>query len=72
MGIPILERGFYRTKIGLEDQLQTSFPDPTNNEKIRRSFIEDTKNDTLRLESYFEENKIYFSYPNSIFEGEKT
>jgi hypothetical protein len=50
-------------KIGLEDQLQTSFPDPINIEKIRRMLIEDTKNDTLGLESYFEGNEIYFIYP---------
>ncbi len=71
-GIPILRRGFYRMKIGLEDQLQTSFPDPTNIDKIRRLFIEDTKNDTLGLESHFVGNEIYFSYPNSIFVGQKT
>jgi ubiquinone/menaquinone biosynthesis C-methylase UbiE len=71
-GIPILERGFYRMKIGLEDQLQTSFPDPINIEKIRRMLVDATKNDTLGLESYFEGNEIYFSYPNSIFVGQKT
>ncbi len=70
-GIPILKRGFYRMKIGLEDQLQTSFPDPANIEKIRQLFIEDTKNDVLGLDSRFEGNKIYFSYPNSIFIGQK-
>jgi SAM-dependent methyltransferase len=70
-GIPILERGFYRMKIGLEDQLQTSFPDPTNIEKIRRLFIEDTKNNILGLESRYEGTEIYFSYPNSIFVGQK-
>jgi ubiquinone/menaquinone biosynthesis C-methylase UbiE len=63
-GIPILERGVYRMKIGLEDQLQTSFPDPTNIEKIRQLFIEDTKNDTLGLESYFAGNEIYFTSTN--------
>lgn len=71
-GIPVLKQGFYRVKIGLEDQLQTSFPDPTNIDKIRRLFIEDTKNDILGLESHFEGNEIYFSYPNSIFVGQKT
>lgn len=59
-------------KIGLEDQLQTSFPDPTNIEKIRQMLIEDTENDTLGLESYLGGNEIYFSYPNSIFVGQKT
>jgi hypothetical protein len=59
-------------RIGLEDQLQTSFPDLTNVDKIRQMLIEDTKNDTLGLESHLEGNEIYFSYPNSIFVGQKT
>ncbi len=70
-GIPILKRGFYRMRIGLEDQLQTSFPDPANVDKIRQLLVEDTRNDTLGLESHLEGNEIYFSYPNSIFVGQK-
>lgn len=34
-------------------------------------FIEDTKYGILGLESHFEGNEIYFSYPNSIFVGQK-
>lgn len=70
-GIPILKRGFYSMRIGLEDQLQTSFPDPANVDKIRQLLVEDTKSDTLGLESHLEGNEIYFSYPNSIFVGQK-
>ena len=58
-------------RIGLEDQLQTSFPDPANVDKIRQWLVEDTKNDTLGLESHLEGNEIYFSYPNSILVGQK-
>ena len=58
-------------KIELEDQLQTSFPDPENINKIRQVFIEDTKNDILGLKSYYDGDKIFFSYPNSIFVGKK-
>jgi SAM-dependent methyltransferase len=71
-GISIVKQEFYRMKIGLEDHLQSSFPDPTNIHKIRQMFSEDTKKDTLGLKSYFEGNEIYFSYPNSIFVGQKT
>jgi ubiquinone/menaquinone biosynthesis C-methylase UbiE len=67
--ITILKRGFYRIKTGLEDQLLTS--DPTSIDRIRQMFIEDTKYDILGLESHFEGNEIYFSYPNSIFVGQK-
>jgi hypothetical protein len=58
-------------KIELEDQLQTSFPDPENIDKIRQLFIEDTKNDILGLKSYYDGGKIFFLYPNSIFVGKK-
>lgn len=68
-GISILKRGFYRIRTRLEDQLLTS--DPTNIDRIRQMFIEDTKYDILGLESHFEGNEIYFSYPNSIFVGQK-
>ena len=70
VGIPLLKRGFYRIKTRLEEQLLTS--DPTSIDKIRQMFIEDTKYDTLGLESHFEGNEIYFSYPSSIFVGRKT
>lgn len=69
--IPILRKGFYRMIIELEDQLQTSFPNPDDVDKIRQLFIEDTKKDILGLESQFVGDKIYFSYPNSIFVGQK-
>lgn len=68
-GIPIFKRGSYRIKTGLEDQLQLS--DPTSIDRIRHMFIEDIKNDTLGLESHYEGNEIYFSYPISIFVGQK-
>ena len=58
-------------KIELEDQLQTSFPDSESINKIRQLFIEDTKNDLLGLKSYYDGDKIFFSYPNSIFVGKK-
>jgi SAM-dependent methyltransferase len=70
-GVPIWRKGSYTMKIELEDQLQTSFPDPENIDKIRQLFIEDTKYDILGLKSYYDGGKIFFSYPNSIFVGKK-
>lgn len=69
--IPILRKGSYKLKIELEDQLQTSFPDPENIIKIRQLFIEDTNTDFLGVQSYYDGEKIFFSYPNSIFVGIK-
>lgn len=69
--IPIVRKGSYELKIELEDQLQTSFPDPENIIKIRQLFIEDTKIDFLGVQSYYDGGSIFFSYPNSIFVGIK-
>jgi ubiquinone/menaquinone biosynthesis C-methylase UbiE len=69
--IPLRRRGSYTMKIELEDQLRTSFPDPENIIKIRQLFIEDTKSDVLGLNSHYGGDKIFFSYPNSIFVGIK-
>lgn len=69
--IPIRRRRSYTMKIELEDQLRTSFPDPENIIKIRQLFIEDTKSGLLGLNSHYDGDKIFFSYPNSIFVGLK-
>jgi hypothetical protein len=55
----------------LEEHLLASFPNPHDVNKIRQLFIEDTKKNLLGLESHFDVDKIYFSYPNSIFVGQK-
>ena len=68
-GMPIFKRGSYRIKTGLEDQLQIS--DPTSIDRIRQMFIEDIKYETLGLQSHYEGNEIYFSYPISIFVDQK-
>jgi SAM-dependent methyltransferase len=58
--IPVRRRRSYTMKVGLEDQLQTSFPDPENIIKIRQLFIEDTKSDLLGPNSHYDGDKIFF------------
>ena len=70
-GIPVKRKGFYRMNFELEEHLLASFPNPDDVNKIRQLFIEDTKKNLLGLESHFDGDKIYFSYPNSIFVGQK-
>jgi ubiquinone/menaquinone biosynthesis C-methylase UbiE len=69
--IPVKRKGFYRMNFELEEHLLASFPKPDDVNKIRQLFIEDTKKNLLGLESHFDGDKIYFSYPNSIFVGLK-
>jgi len=70
-GIPIIRKRSYRLRFELEEHLRTSFPNPGDMFKIRQLFVEDAKNDILGLESKFDGDKLYFSYPNSIFVGQK-
>lgn len=70
-GIPLVRKGFYKLRLELEEHLQTSFPNPDDIPKIRQLFVEDTKRNLLGLDSKFYGDKLYFSYPNSIFVGRK-
>lgn len=70
-GIPIKRKGFYKLRLELEEHLRTSFPNPGEASKIRQLFNEDAKKDILGLESKFDGDNLYFSYPNSIFVGQK-
>jgi len=70
-GIPVKRMGFYRINFELEEHLLASFPNPDDVNKIRQLFIEETKKNLLGLESHFDGDRIYFSYPNSIFVGQK-
>lgn len=70
-GIPLVRIGFYKLRLELEEHLQTSFPNPEDVPKIRQLYVEDTKRNILGLDSKFYGDKLYFSYPNSIFVGQK-
>jgi ubiquinone/menaquinone biosynthesis C-methylase UbiE len=70
-GIPLVRIGFYKLRLELEEHLQTSFPNPEDIPKIRQLYVEDTKRNILGLDSKLYGGKIYFSYPNSIFVGQK-
>jgi ubiquinone/menaquinone biosynthesis C-methylase UbiE len=70
-GLPVKRKAFYRMNFELEEHLLASFPNPEDVNKIRQLLVEDTNKNLLGLESHFNGDKIYFSYPNSIFVGQK-
>ena len=55
----------------LESQLQASFPQEGDVEKIRGIFRRDVKTNELGVDSRIIEDAIHFSYPISIFVGKK-
>ena len=61
----------YSVKLELEEQLNASFPNSGDDEKIRNIFQEDIIHNHLGVKSYSKDSKIYFSYPITIFVATK-
>nr|WP_320050374.1 methyltransferase domain-containing protein [uncultured Desulfuromonas sp.] len=70
-GLKDLKRGHYTVEMELEKQLQASFPNPGDEEKIRALFRDDVGKNQLGMETRQIGNEIHFSYPIAIFAGQK-
>lgn len=71
VGLVNLKIGFYSLEIELEKQLQASFPNSGDADRIRQLFIEDLTTDNLGVSSHMRGNEIYFTYPIAVIVGEK-
>jgi len=65
------QQSSYSVPMELEKQLEASFPNEGDEEKLREIFKNDLKTNSLGLHTSLKENKIYFSYPITIFIAEK-
>ena len=70
-GLPQPTAGQYRVKCDLDDLLSRSFPNPGDEEKIRRMFFESIGSNTLDLNTRIEDGKIYYSFPVAVLVGKK-
>lgn len=70
-GLKNLRRGCYRVEMELEKQLKASFPKPGDDEKIRNIFRNDIGVNSLGMDAHWEGSEIHFSYPISIYVGNK-
>ena len=70
-GLKNLRRGAYKVEMELERQLKSSFPNPGDDEKIRNIFRDDIGVDSLGMNAHWTGSEIHFSYPISIFVGNK-
>jgi len=70
-GLKNLQRSSYRVEMELEKQLNASFPNPGDDEKIREIFRKDIGVDALGMSAHSVGNEIHFSYPISVYVGEK-
>ena len=70
-GLENLRRSSYNVEMELEKQLKASFPNPGDDDKIRDIFRKDIGVDTLGMSAHYVGNEIHFSYPISVYVGEK-
>lgn len=66
-----VRRTSYKVPMELEAQLAASFPKEGDAEKLRRLFREDLGQNRLGVEAHEKNGQIHFSYPISIYAGEK-
>jgi ubiquinone/menaquinone biosynthesis C-methylase UbiE len=67
-----IETQFINSARNLETHLKASFPNPGDDEKIRRLFREDIGKDALGLGAHWQDKEIYFAYPIIILTGRKS
>lgn len=56
----------YKMTVELEGLLKTSFPEDGNREVIREMIVTSLENDTLGVDTYTKDGRVYFSYPIAI------
>ena len=62
---------FIKSERNLEAHLKASFPNPGDEEKIRKIFRDDIGRDDLGLGAHWQGDQIYFAYPIIILAGRK-
>jgi ubiquinone/menaquinone biosynthesis C-methylase UbiE len=71
MKLTEIKTHFSKSERNLEAHLQASFPQPGDEDKIRRIFREDLDRDALGLGAHLKGGEIYFAYPIIILAGRK-
>ena len=62
---------WYNLEMELEKQLQASFPNPGDDEKIRKLVNADIGKDSLGIDAHMDGDEIHFYYPTLIFVRKK-
>jgi len=71
-GLINLKAEFYRIEIGLEENLNASFPEKKGDvDKIRQAVIADIGKDEIGMGAHRKGKDVYLSYPITIIVGEK-
>ena len=70
-GLPEPSIGQYRVECELDDLLSRSFPNPGDEERIRKIFAESIPTNALDLNTRQENGKIYYSFPVAVMVSRK-
>jgi ubiquinone/menaquinone biosynthesis C-methylase UbiE len=70
-GLPEPRIGHYRVECELEDLLSRSFPNPGDEERIRKVFIESIAENALDLNTRMEQGKVYYSFPVAVMVSQR-
>jgi len=70
-GLQAIKTDFYQLEMELEKQLQASFPNPGDADKIRQLFQEDLGHDRLGMGAHLRGEEIHFAYPTAVIIGQK-
>jgi ubiquinone/menaquinone biosynthesis C-methylase UbiE len=70
-GLPEPTVGHYRVECDLDDLLSRSFPNPGDEQKIRKLFSDSVAGNSLDLNTRRETGKIYYSFPVAVLVATK-
>ena len=70
-GLIDLQRSAYDVDMELEQQLKASFPDEGGEDTLRLIFEDDLQTNSLGTNTRKIEDKIYYTYPISVYVGTK-
>lgn len=71
-GLPPLRVEHYRLEGELEDLLSRSFPNPGDDERIRKIFADSIAGNSLDLNTRIEDGKIYYSFPVAVMVAKRS
>jgi len=70
-GLLEVRTDFYGLEVGLEDLLAGCFPEPGDDDRVRRIFADDIGHDRLGVGAFLKDGQIRFTFPVVVLVGRK-
>jgi SAM-dependent methyltransferase len=70
-GLKDVKLAFYKMEMELEGQLAASFPNPNDDERLRRLLRDDIGIDRIGVSAHLRGNEIHYAYPVTVVVGRK-